>query len=127
TFLKQRKTLAGVPVVVYAAFAPGEVYEYAVFPLSLLAVATLAHLWLLYRGSWVAAGLAGAAAALAYPVGVAVVPAAIVWLLAVRRDAPMRERLRRTALVAGVSVLGLALLPIVQRIQTGRWNAYLLV
>jgi hypothetical protein len=127
TFLERRRTLAGILVLVYAAFAPGQVYEYAVFPLSLLALATLAHLWLLTRDRWLAAGLAGAVAALAYPVGVVAAPAATIWLLFVRREARWWVRLSRTAVVAGITVLGLAVVPLIQKIQVGRWDAYLLV
>jgi hypothetical protein len=127
TFLERRRTLTAALVLVYAAFAPGQVYEYAVFPLSLLALATLVHVWLMTHGRWLAAGLAGAVAALAYPVGAVVAPAAAVWLLFVQRDAVATERLRRVAVVVGTTLLGLAVLPIVQKIEVGRWNAYLLV
>jgi hypothetical protein len=127
TFLDKRLTFPNGAAILYAAVAPGQVYEYAAFPLSLLAVATTAHLWLLARDKWLAAGLTGAVAVLAYPVGVVVVPTALIWLLFVERGTETAERFRRVALVAGTTLLGLAALPVVQRIEVGRWDAYVLV
>jgi hypothetical protein len=121
TFFRRRASMAGAGALAYAAFAPGQVYDYAVFPLSMLAFFTVAHLWLLTRGRWVIAGLAGAVAAATYPLGTLVIPAAAIWLLAVQR------RLRPIAVVCGLALLGPALLVLVQAVQVGHADAYLLV
>ncbi len=98
-----------------AAFAPGVVYLYAVYPMSLFALASVVFVRLLEREHR-AAGIAGAVAALAYPIGMVLVP--VLALVSARR------RLERIVLVAGPAVVaGLALL-LVQRLQTGRWTAY---
>ena len=126
TFLGRRLTAAAVIVLAYAAFAPGQIYSYAVFPLSMLTFFTVAHLWLLHRSRFVAAGVAGAVAVLSYPLGVLLVPVSAVWLLSAR-GAPLRERLRRTAWASGLTLAGFGVLLVDQRIETGRWNAYFLV
>jgi len=126
TIFGRRASVATIAALLYAAFAPGQIYDYAVFPLSLLALATTACLWLLSRDRFVAAGIAGAVAALSYPLGVLLVPISAIWLLA-RRTPPLRERLRRIAWASGLMLAGFAVLPIDQYVETSHWNAYILV
>src|SRR6476646_2846783 len=126
TIFGRRASVATIGALLYAAFAPGQVYDYAIFPLSLLALCTTAHLWLLTRDRFVAAGLVGAIAALSYPLGALLVPVSAIWLLAARGHR-LRERLRRTACASGLTLAGLAVLPVDQVLETGRWNAYMLV
>lgn len=126
TFLGRRTGSAAAATLVYAAFAPGQIYHYAVFPLSLLAFATVLSLWLLYRERVVLAGLAGAVAALSYPVGVLLAPIASAWLL-LQRSLPLRERLRRSAITGGLTLAGFLVFMLVQRLETGRWEAFFLV
>jgi len=126
TFLERRTEAAAVAALFYAAFAPGQIYYYAVFPLSMLTFATVACLWLLYRERYLLAGVAGAVAALAYPVGVLLVPISAVWLIA-QPHVAFGERLRRIALACGPILAGLWLLLIVQRIDAGRWDAFFLI
>jgi hypothetical protein len=126
TFLERRVGAAAVAGLFYAAFAPGQIYHYAVFPLSMLAFATVACLWLLHRGRYLGAGLAGAVATLSYPLGVLLVPVSAVWLLA-HRSVSLGERLRRTAITSGPMVAGLWIFMIVQRLDTGRWDAFFLI
>jgi hypothetical protein len=104
-----------------AAFAPGVVYLYAVYPLSLLALAGVVFVRLLERDRR-SAGLAGAVAALAYPVAMVVVPVVALVLAWRRRGA--RARAERWLVVAGPAVLAGVGLLITQRVQTGRWTAY---
>lgn len=120
TFLGRRLSFAAVAGLAYAAFAPGQVYDYAVFPLSMLAFFTVLHLWLLSRGRRVGAGLAGAVAAATYPLGVLLLPVAAIRLLA-------RGRIRTALVVCGLAALGPAVLVLVQWLQTGRADAYFLV
>jgi hypothetical protein len=126
TIFGRRASVATIGALLYAAFAPGQIYDYAVFPLSLLALATTTCLWLLSRDRVVAAGIAGAVAALAYPLGVLLVPVSAIWLLA-RRTLPLRARLRRIAWSSGLMLAGFTVLPIDQFFETGHWNAYILV
>jgi hypothetical protein len=121
TFFAHDRRAAILPALVYAAWAPGQIYEYAIFPLSMLAFFTVAHLRLLHRGRDVAAGVTGAVAALTYPLGVLLIPVSAIWLL-LRRAHP-----RRVATVSGLAVCGVALFVLDQKLETGRWNAYFLV
>ena len=125
-FLLRRSSASAWGALVYAAFAPGRVYSYALFPLSLLTVATLAHLRFLHRGRWVAAGVAGAIAALSYPVGVVLAVTSGIWILSARSDR-LRDRGLRAAVVVGLTALGGAVVVVVQWLEVGRWNAYFLV
>jgi hypothetical protein len=126
TFLERRTGATAVAALVFAAFTPGVVYHYAVFPLSLLALSTIGCLWFLVRGRWLLAGAAGAVAVLSYPLGVVLFPVAAVWILLERR-VPARERLRRVASSCGPMVGALLVFALDQRLETGRWNAYYLV
>jgi hypothetical protein len=126
TFFARRVSATVLGALVYAAWAPGQIYNYAIFPLSMLAFFTVAHFWLLHRGRWVGAGLAGAVAALSYPLGVLLVPVSAAWLL-LERSTGLRERLRRVAVASGLTLGGVVVLVVDQKIETGRWNAYLLV
>jgi hypothetical protein len=125
TFLGRRFTFGALGALAYAAFAPGLVFHESFFPLSLLAFFTLLHLWFLHRGRWVYAGLAGAAAALAYPVGIILALTSAVWLLVQRL--PLATRLRAVAAASGLTAAGLGVFLVDQRLELGRWNAYLLV
>src|SRR5258706_5997475 len=68
--LLRGRSLPVMAALAYAAFAPGQVFFYAVSPMSMLVCFLVIHLWMLNRGRWVAAGVAGAIAALCHPVGV---------------------------------------------------------
>ena len=125
-FLADRPGLAAAVALCYAAFAPGLVYNYATFPLSLTNFCTVTSFALLRRRRVLAAGITAAVAALAYPVGLAVAPAGALWVLCARGSA-VRDRLRQCGLLLGPWLAGLAAFAVVQRLSTGRWNAYLLV
>jgi hypothetical protein len=124
-FLVHQPWPAAAAALAYAAFTPGLVYEYGVFPLALLSLCTVAFFALLKYGHWLAAGTAAALAGLAYPVGVLAAPVTAVWLLADRR-VPFSQRALRAAIVAGPTVAALAFFAFVQRLETRHWNAYLL-
>jgi hypothetical protein len=116
---------AGIGML-YAGFAPGLVYDYAVAPLGLLALCVLASFALLVRGHRVAAGLAAGVAALVYPIGIVTALAAVSWV-AVDQATPRRLRPRSMLAVGLPTVAALALFALDQRLETGRWDAYLLV
>ena len=101
-----------------AAFAPGLVYLYAVFPLSVLTLTAVVFMRYLDRRPWVA-GCAGGVAALTYPLGLALVP-----LVSVVHVVHRRLPLRRLLVLAGPAVVSGVAIVIVQRVQTGRWAAY---
>jgi len=104
-----------------AAFAPGLVYLYAIFPLSLLTLAAVVFMRYLDRRPPVA-GAAGAVAALAYPLGLVLVPVVTLVHLWQRRHS--RGLVARGLVLAGPAVAsGIGFL-VAERLQTGRWTAY---
>jgi hypothetical protein len=120
-FLRLSPKPFAASALLYAAFTPGLVYEYAVFPLSMFVTFTVGFLALLYRGRWLAAGLAGFAAALTYPIGVMVAPVvAFAWALLRARG----NRTRAVVLAAVPPAGAFAVVAAVQRVQTGRWRAF---
>jgi hypothetical protein len=125
TFLGRRFTFGALGALVYAAFAPGLVFHESPYPMSLLAFFTLLHLWLLHRGRLVGAGLAGAAAALSYPIGIVLALTSALWLLA--QSGSFARRLGDAATASGLTAAGLGVFLLDQRLETGSWNAYLLV
>jgi hypothetical protein len=126
TFLEKRTDSAVLAALVYAAFVPGQIYNFAIFPLSMLAFSTVASLWFLYLGRVLLAGVAGAIAALTYPAGVILAPIAAIWLLT-RRANPVGDRLVGAATVGGLTLLGFWIVVGDQALETGRWNAFFLV
>jgi hypothetical protein len=120
SFLRDLPAFAAGAGLLFAAWVPGQVYDYAVFPLSMLFFFTVAFLDLLRRCRWAAAGLIGAAAVLTYPVGVTLAIVAAIWITLTLRTG----RIRATALAAGPSPLAFVAIVVVQRIQTGRWTAF---
>ena len=110
-----------VPPLLCAAFAPGLVYLYAIFPLSLLTLTGTVFLRNLDRRRWLAAA-AGVVAALAYPLGVVLVPlVAVVYAV---RGRHTREAVGDVAVLAGPALVAGLLFVLVQRLQTGSWTAY---
>lgn len=124
-FLVHQPWPAAAIALAYAAFAPGLAYQYGVFPLALVSLCTMAFFALLQRGHWPAAGVTAAVGALVYPVGIVAAPVAAVWLLADRR-VRLSQRALRAAAVAGPSLAAITFFVLVQQIETGHWNAYLL-
>jgi hypothetical protein len=121
TFLRARPAFASIGCLAFMAFAPGQVFFYAIYPLSMLTFLVVAHLWLLTQDRWAAAGIAGAAAALTYPLGVMVIPAAALWLVLSARP------FRSVVTVVGLTLLGPLVLVVDQKLEVGRFDAYLLV
>jgi hypothetical protein len=113
--------LGRVPLLAlaYAAFAPGYVYNFAVFPLSVFVTAVVLFLGALRTRRWTVAALAGFLAGLAYPIGVIVLP--VVGLLYVGWRT---RKLVPTALATLPPLVAFGVVVLVQKIQTGRWSAF---
>ncbi|MGE5133310.1 MAG: hypothetical protein ACM32E_10425 [Gemmatimonadota bacterium] len=123
-FLVQRRDASSLLALGMAAFFFGQVYQRAVFPISLELFLLLAVIWLAARRRWVAAGLAGAAAAFTYSTGFLVALAVATWVLADRQAGPVRSRAAAAALTGGLSALGVAAVLVVQFLDTGVWGAF---
>jgi hypothetical protein len=120
TFLRDLPRARAVAGLAFAAWTPGQIYHFALFPLSMLFFFTVAYLRFLSRRQWLRAGVAAAAAVACYPLGVALVAVGTLWIvLSVPRD-----RLRATALAAAPSLVAFAAILTLQRAQTGRWTAF---
>jgi hypothetical protein len=119
-------SLPVVAALAYAAFAPGEVFFYAVGPMSMLVCFLVVHLWMLHRKRWIASGVAGAIAALCHPVGIVVIVSSALWI-ATARDETLRERGRRIVVVSGLGLAAPIAMVADQAIEVHRVNAYLLV
>lgn len=107
-----------------AATLPAGVYFHATFPMSLTVLLTLLTFSLLMHGRWLPAGLTGAAAAMSYPLGVLLAPAAVVLLL-VRPGRWSWRKLGRAAYVGGLTGAGLLAFFVLLQLTTGRFDAYL--
>ena len=127
TFLRSLPVGERLAAVVLAAFVPGQIYHRAVFPLSMLAFFALLHLWLLWRGRYVGAGVAGAVAAATYPLGVVLVLIGTVFAAVRGPTAPFAERLRRVAVTGGLAAIGALAVVTAMKLQTGSWTAYFLI
>ena len=110
-----------------AAVFPGQVYLFAVFPISLVAFLSVAFLLLLARRRYLLAGLAGAAAPWAYPAGFLLAGVAVAYTAIVDRGRSFAGWLERVLPSAGVAALGIAALLLAYQVWTHAWNAYFLV
>ena len=126
TFLGRRRSAPAIGALAFAAFSPGAVYRYAVFPLSVLAFCTVAYLWLLHRRRWLPAGVAGGLAAVTYPTAAALAAVGAAWGLATARADSRPRRLARALLAGGLPACGTALAFAVMDRDVGRWDAYFL-
>lgn len=120
TFLRDLSRPRALAGLLFAAWAPGQVYHFAVFPLSMLFFFTVAYLRFLSRRQWLFAGLAGAAAVLCYPLGITLAATGTLWIVLCRRA----DRLRAIALSAVPSLLAFGGILTLQRVQTGHWTAF---
>jgi hypothetical protein len=126
TFLHRRTDIAVILALLYAAFAPGQMFGYMTYPLSMLAFVTILYLWLAVREHWVWAGVLAFAVVITYPVGICAPVAVSLWLL-FDRATPIRERGRRILLAAAPAALALGALAVWFQLWTGHWNATLLI
>jgi hypothetical protein len=92
--------------------------------MSLSVLLTLLTFVLLIRGRWMPAGLTGACAAMSYPLGVLLAPAAVALLL-IPPGRLSPRRLMRAAYVGGMTGAGVLAFFGLLHILTGRFDAYL--
>lgn len=106
-----------------AAFFPASVYYGAVFPMSMTAFLSVAAIALCAGGRFLAAGVAGAAAAFTYPSGV-LVAAPLALGIFMRRETALRARLVWLAAVPLLCLAGMAAVLAYQQRALGRWDAF---
>jgi hypothetical protein len=110
-----------------AAVFPGQVYLFAIFPVSLVAFLSLAFVLLLAGRRYVLAGLAGAAAPWAYPTGFVLAGVAVLYTAIADRGRSFADWLERALPSAGIAALGVTALLFAYQLWTHAWNAYFLV
>jgi hypothetical protein len=125
TAMPQPRSRGSIIAIAYAAVAPGVVYSYAVFPISLLTFFTTAFLLLLARGRHVLGGIAAGVATLTYPLAIVAAPAGALWLLT-DRCLQLRHRIYAAAIVLLPTITALVLFVTDQRLETKHWNAFFL-
>ena len=126
-FLTQRRDASSVLALGMAAFFFGQVYQRAVFPTSMEIFFLLATVWLAARHQWLAAGLAGAAAAFTYPIGFLIGAAVATWVVLDRSVRTLRDKAIAIALSGGLTAMGVLAVLIVQHADTGVWGAFIKV
>jgi hypothetical protein len=120
-FLAKAERPQALLLMAAAAVFPGMIYEHAVSSVSLLTFLILCHLLLLIRARPGLACLTGIAAGMTHGAGIFLAPAVAVWICVHWR----RNGGRRTALAAAAlsPLIGLAIVLVVQRLQTGAWDS----
>jgi hypothetical protein len=114
-----------LPVVLAASVFPGAIYCHVVFPMAQFLFFSCLHLLLLLKRRDLLAGLAGAAAAASYSSGYLLAAVGAMYLLLTYES--FGVLLRRALLVSGVTLLGVAVVVLIQYVEVGAWNAWLLV
>lgn len=114
----------GLLALALATFAPGAYYFHAVFPMAMTVFFLVCGLVALDRGRWWWAGAAGFLAAAAYPASAAFAGIAALWLLLVAPAPSRAERLRRVAVVSGMTLAGTAAVLLYAQVATGAWDGY---
>jgi hypothetical protein len=122
--LGARATPGNLVCLGFAAFTPGQVYDHSVFPLAMASFFVVLAIVFLRRRRWALAGFAGAGATLSYPTACALVAAMAIGVLAADRSTPLARRARRALATGGLTAIGLALVLLVDQLETGSWNAY---
>jgi hypothetical protein len=122
-FLRDSPVPRALACLVIAACFPGVVYLQALFPMSMLTLLTVVMIRLgLRRRWWWAGGVAGVAG-FVYPIGIVLVPAIILWVLLVRRDARPRRRAVLAGSLGAFAAVGTLAVFVIDQIEVGSWHA----
>jgi hypothetical protein len=106
------------------AVFPGVVYEYALFPISLLSFVTVCFILLLTRRRFALAGLFGAAGVVSYPSGFLLAPIAF-WCITVNdRGRTLLAWAGRVVRSAGIPLAGAIAFLVGLQIWVGNWDAF---
>jgi hypothetical protein len=124
--LRDRRRSAAALALGIAAVFPAAVYQDALFPVSMASLAIVASLALLSRQRFLAAGLAGAVAALSYSTGVFLALSGAAAILLFPQPLDRRARIRAVAQYATPIVAAWCFVLLVFEWSTGRWNAWFL-
>jgi hypothetical protein len=119
-----RDRAAALMALATAGFFFGQVYQRAVFPISMEIFFLLLTVWFAQRRWWVRTGLAGAAAAFTYSTGFLLIAALGLWILLEPSIGPFLGKVRAAIVACGLTLVGYLAVLTVQRIGTGTWSAF---
>jgi hypothetical protein len=123
TFLGRRTDGPALVALAFGAFAPGAVYRFAIFPMSMLAFFAILSLWWATQRRWVLSGVAGALTGATYHLGALIVPILVIYALIVPAGS-RRDRFRNAGIAGGLAALGPVIVFVIMRLQTGAWDAF---
>jgi hypothetical protein len=101
-----------------AAFFPGQVYQQAIFPISLVTFLILLFIFFIKKEKFIGAGLTAAMACFTYPTGFLLPVTGFFWLL-------FFLKIRPAFILAGLGCFGLLAVALIFQFQVGRWDAYI--
>jgi hypothetical protein len=111
-----------------AAFFPGQIYQFAAFPMSMFAFLILIAFRGVVRSQWWASALGGFAAAITYSTGFLLsIVLGLFSILSLSPRIPRRKDLLSRMVPIAAPLAGLASVLVFQRLTVGRWNAFFLV
>jgi hypothetical protein len=113
-----------LPALALATFAPGAFYFHTVYPVALAACLLTIAVVCLRRRWWLGAGAAGFLATASYPASAPLAGVALLWLAFIEPAPGWWERLRRIALVSGLTGLGFVAVLAFQWVDVGQWDGY---
>lgn len=126
-FLAETKQLKKLLILVCCTLFFGGIYYQAVFPVSMFLFFMMIHLYFLIRDKLFKACLFGAAAAFTYPsaLWIAIVTPLFLFLYNFKK---INKNVITQIFFCCFSIcLGFGLMMLIQKMQTGRWNAFFLV
>jgi Gpi18-like mannosyltransferase len=123
-FLGARWSKESALCIFLAGLFPGCIYQHAVFPVSTVVFCALLTLLLLRERRPLAAGLAGAAAALCYPTGLLLAPVAVLWAFIDPAAAPRGTRIRMLLVPAALTTLGFVAVLVNFQLAVHDWTAF---
>lgn len=113
-----------VGALTLAACFPGQVYQHAIFPLSMFCFFSVAALTEMIRGRFWLASLSGAAASLTYSTGFLLAPLLGFGVLLFGTQYQWRTRILRGLASASMVGAGFALVLLIDQIAVGAWDAF---
>jgi hypothetical protein len=125
-WLDETATVPALLTLLAVALAIGIVYQYAVFPISMVAFFAALQADRLVARRWIAAAAAGAAAAFSYSTAFFLAPVAAGVVL-LDTGVPWRRRLVIASAVGLATFCGFAAVLAIQHFEVDAWNAFFLV
>ncbi|MBI4446625.1 MAG: hypothetical protein HY645_12035 [Acidobacteria bacterium] len=121
-FLEGEWKIRNALVMLLVSFLPGQIYHYAVFPVSAFTFFSLLAIHFVRRGRIVIAGLFGAAASFTYSTGFVLAP--VFFLYEWVRKSDYKRKFFRAVTVALLTAGGLLAVLLLHSLTVGAWDAF---